>query len=102
MLPSIDEYLHSKNLKYQLISLKDIVDQRILQSDWTRGTPRHTQPKMAVLDVPSLEKYPQVKKSKISMVLSSDFADYRILETDWIRSTACHTQPQVILYASFP
>ena len=33
MLPSLDEYLHAKNLTYHLIPSKDIVDQRILHFD---------------------------------------------------------------------
>ena len=36
MLPSLDKYLHAKNLRYQLIFSRDINDQRILQSDWLR------------------------------------------------------------------
>ena len=30
-----------KKLKYQLILSRDIDDQRILQSDWMKGTPSH-------------------------------------------------------------
>ena len=33
----------------QLISSRDTDDQRILESDWTRGTPGHTQPRVKVL-----------------------------------------------------
>ena len=49
MLPCSDDYLYTKNLRYQLISSRNIVDQRIPQSDWTKGTPGNTQPKLAVL-----------------------------------------------------
>ena len=38
MLPFLDDYLHMKNLRYQLIPFKDIDDQRILKYDYTRGT----------------------------------------------------------------
>ena len=37
-----------------MIFSKDIDDQRILQSDWTRGTIGHTQPKEVVLHAPDL------------------------------------------------
>ena len=37
MLTSLHYYVHAKNLRYQLIPSKGIDDQRILQSDWTRG-----------------------------------------------------------------
>ena len=33
MLLSFDEYLHAKNLRYQMIPSRDTVDQRILQFD---------------------------------------------------------------------
>ena len=36
--------------RYQLITSRDFDDQRIPESDWTRGTPDHTQPRVVVLD----------------------------------------------------
>ena len=36
MLPSLDDYLHPKKLRYELTLSKNIHDQRILQSYWTR------------------------------------------------------------------
>ena len=45
MLPSLDDYLHARNLRDQSISFRDIDDQRILQPSWTRGKTNHTQPK---------------------------------------------------------
>ena len=48
MLPSYNKYLHTENLRHQLIPPKNIVDQRILQSDWTRDTLQHTQPEVKV------------------------------------------------------
>ena len=39
-----------KKKKYQLILCRDIHNQRILQSDWIRGTPGHTQQKVVVSD----------------------------------------------------
>ena len=46
MQPSLDNYLHVKNLRYQLIPFRHIVDQRILQYDWTRSTTGHAQKKL--------------------------------------------------------
>ena len=37
-----DDYLHVKNLRYQLIPSRDIDDQRIMQPDWIRGTTGHS------------------------------------------------------------
>ena len=50
-LPFTDDYPHDKNLRYHLIPAKDINDQRMLQSDWTKSTAGQTQPKMVVSDV---------------------------------------------------
>ena len=38
MLPSLDKYLHGKNVRYELIPSRDIADQGILQSDWISDT----------------------------------------------------------------
>ena len=51
----------SKKLRYQLILLRDINDQRILQSDWIRGTSGLIQPKMIVSDVTYLDDYLHAK-----------------------------------------
>ena len=51
MLPSLDDYLLAKSLGDSLISFIDTDDQRILQTDWARGTTGHTQPKVVVSDV---------------------------------------------------
>ena len=37
-----------KNLRDRSIPFRNIDDQTILQSDWTRGTSGHTQPKVVV------------------------------------------------------
>ena len=65
MLPCSDDYPYTKNPRYQLISSRNIVDQRISQSDWTKGTPGNTQPKLAVLDVTFPRWLSPLKKSKI-------------------------------------
>ena len=41
MVSSPDDYLHAKNLGYQLIPSRDPTDQRVLQSDWTSDLCRH-------------------------------------------------------------
>ena len=50
MLPFLAEYLHAKKLRDQFVPFRDIVDQRILQSDWTRSTTGHIKPKVVVSD----------------------------------------------------
>ena len=44
-----------------MIPSRDIKDQKILKSNWMRGTPGHTQRKV-VITVPSLNNYLQAKK----------------------------------------
>ena len=44
MIPSLDDYLHAKEIRYQLYLFRDIDDQRNLHSDWTRGTTDYAQP----------------------------------------------------------
>ena len=48
LLSCLDGHLCAKNIRYKLIPSKDIDEQRILQSDWIRGTPGHTQSKVVV------------------------------------------------------
>ena len=50
MLPCLPDYLHSKNIRYSLISSRGTDDQIILQSNWRRGTPDHIKPKVVVPD----------------------------------------------------
>ena len=42
MLPFLNDYLHAKKIRCQLIFFREIEDQRILQSDWNRGLTGHT------------------------------------------------------------
>ena len=67
MLPSLDEYLHAQNLRYQWIPSRYIVDHRLLQSDKTGDTPGHTQPKAVVLDATFFRRLSPGTKSKISI-----------------------------------
>ena len=53
MLPSSGNYLHAKNLRYQLLPIRDVDDQKILQSDWMRGNISHSQPTVVVPDATS-------------------------------------------------
>ena len=48
MLPRLNVYLHAKNLKYHLNASRNIDEQRILQSNLTRDTSDHIQPKLVV------------------------------------------------------
>ena len=48
MLPFLDDYLHAKNLKDRLIRPRDTDAQRTVQTNWSRGTTDHTQPKKTV------------------------------------------------------
>ena len=61
MLPSLDDYLHAKNLRQQLIPSRDIDNQRILQYGWTSGKTDHTQPKMVVSMLTPLDEYLYLK-----------------------------------------
>ena len=51
----------------QLISSRNTDDQRILESDWTRGTPGHTQPRVEVLCTTFPWWLSLSKKSKMSI-----------------------------------
>ena len=76
MLPSLDEYLHAKNLKYQLIPSGDIVDPRILKSDWTRCMLDRIQPQVvASKKLPSLDNYPHATNLRSQLIPSSDITD---------------------------
>ena len=48
MLLLFDYYLQATNLR--LIPSRNIEDQRVLQSDWTRDTTGHTQLKVVISD----------------------------------------------------
>ena len=50
MLPSLDGQLHTEKLTYQLILSEYTDDQTMLQSDWMRSKPTHTQQKEVVSD----------------------------------------------------
>ena len=74
--------------KYQLIPSGDIDDQVLLQSDWTRGTTGHTQPKIVVSDATFLWWSLSPRKKNVShwFIPSRDIDDQRILQFDLVAS----------------
>ena len=96
MLPSFNDYLHSKNLRDRLISFRDIDDQNILQFDWSRGRSSLDQPKVVVSDAAFLWWVTPCKKKKLRYhsFLSRDFDDQRILQSEWTRGITGHFQPK--------
>ena len=78
-----------KNLRYQeLIPPSVIVDQRILQSDWTRHIPGHTQRKVVVLHSTLAGWLSLNKKNKEIK---------RGFFSDWKRGSPGHTQPKTLV-----
>ena len=83
-----------KNLRYQeLIPSSVIVDQRILQSDWTRHIPGHTQRKVVVLHSTLAGWLSLNKKNKEIK---------RVFFSDWKRGSPGHTQPKKLVIYYFP
>ena len=81
MLALLDDYLHAKNLAEFLIFSKNIDDQRILKSDWTRGTTGHIQQKVVVTDATFLS---MAKNLRDQFIPSRDIDDQTILQPDWL------------------
>ena len=75
-----------------MILSRDIVDQRILQSDRMRITPCHNQPQKWSLQMPpSHDDYQNAKKTKVS----TDFKDVDgqgILQFYWLRTFRAITE----------
>ena len=94
MLLYSDDYLRVKKLRYPFTFYRDINDQRILQSDWTRDTASHTQPKVVFSDATfPCWLTPCKKKKKIHhLIFSRDIDDQRFLQSDGTSCTAGHTQ----------
>ena len=95
MQPSLDNKLHAKKLRYQLILCRDIDDQRMLQSDWMRGTIAHTQTKVLVPGATFFDDYLDPKNLRYRLIPSRDINDQRILQSGWMEGTNGHTQPKV-------
>ena len=71
----------------KLISSRYKDDQRILESNWTRGTPDLTQQKLT-----SLDEYLYPKYLRYQLIPTTDIGDHRILQSDKMRGTTGHTQ----------
>ena len=56
MLPSLDDYLQAKTLRYYFTLSRNIDDQWILQFDWTRGKTGHNQP-LVVSSFDTFQRY---------------------------------------------
>ena len=65
MLPSLDDYIHAKKLRYQLIISRYTDDKRIMQTDWTRDTNGHTQPKVVISRTTFIQLPTPCKKTKL-------------------------------------
>ena len=90
-----------KKASYKFISSRYINDQKVLQSDWTRGKTSHTQPKLLVSNATfPWWLFPCNVKITIwrhHLILSRDIDEQRILQSDWIRSTLCHSLYKVVV-----
>ena len=75
----------------------DLIDQRILQSDWTRGKPGHTQLKLVVSDSAFLWWLFPCKNLWYRLTFSWDTDHQRVLQSDWTRGTTGRTQLEVIV-----
>ena len=119
MLPSLDHYLHVKNIRDRSIRSRNIDDQKILQSELKRGTTGHTQPKVVISDaafpwwltsckklryhlIPcrdidnddNFAKNLHTKNLRDCRIPSRDTDDQRILQSDWAWGATGHAQPK--------
>ena len=76
---------------------RDIVDQRILQSDWTRGSSGHIQSRVVASDATFSWWLFASKKSKISLDSFQRYWWSNNLQSDWIRGTSGRTQIRVVV-----
>ena len=99
MLPFLDDYLQAKNLKDQLIRPRDNDVQRTVQTNWTRGTTDHTQPKKDSFRycLPLITNTMQ-KNWFFWSIISRNIDDQRILQS----TKTGHIQPkEVVLGTNF-
>ena len=80
MIPLLDDYLRVKNLRDCWISSRDIDDQRIMKSDWTRSTNAHNQPKVVASSATN------AKNLRDRLSPSREIDHQRILQSDWLRA----------------
>ena len=100
MLPSFNDCLHAKNLRYQLIPSRNIDDQRILQSDCPdeRNTwPHPTKSRSLRCYLPLINISMQKKLRLTQLTLPWDIDDQRILQSNWMRSTTGQPQPKWVV-----
>ena len=76
-----------KKLRHQLTLSSDIVDHRILQSDWARSMADPTQPKMEILDATFTWWLTLCTKTKTSLDPFQRYWWSKILQCDWRKST---------------
>ena len=100
-LDSFQKYWWSKNFWYSDICGKNQMiliqrhwwyDQRILQSDWMRGTTSHTQTNGNLrYCFPLITNYMQIKLT-YHLILTRDIDDQRTLQSNWTRGTTGQTK----------
>ena len=78
------------NKKDQLLPSRNIGDQRILESNYTRGTPCQTQPTAVILD--AFLDY--IFMQKIMLIIES--------HNDWMRDKTSQTESKVLLWVIPP
>ena len=83
--------------KDELIPCRNNDYQRILEYDWTSGTPGLIQPKVIVSHATFSWWISPLTKPKASINSFQDIVDQRILQSDWKRNTPGHIQPKLIL-----
>ena len=97
MLLSLDDYLHAKNLRYQLSPSRDINDWRVLQSDCTRTQLATHNQKGYYLMLPSLVDYFHANTLQYQLILSREIDDQRNLKSTCTRSTNGRILPKVVV-----
>ena len=96
MLPSLDDYLYAKNIRTHTILFRNIDDQRILQSDWSRGRIGHIPNKKMLTFA---YDYLHAKRSKI---LIDFFETYCWSKNSAIWLAKRHNWPHLIKIGSCP
>ena len=97
MLASLNDYFQAKYQRYWSLLSHDTDDQRILQSDWMRGTCGYTQPKLVASDTAFPWWLTPSIKNKISLDFLRDIVVQRILQSDWTRDWPGHIQSKVVI-----
>ena len=96
MLPSIDAYLHARNLRYNLIPSRDIDDRRIPYDWMMSGITGLIKPKVVVSDAIFHWSLSSCKKSMYRLIPSRNISDQGILQSDWMSATTGHTQQNIV------